>query len=172
LALKVALSVLAPTWAYYFPLARADAIVWGILVAAVDRADVMPPNAAVAGNRGAVAVVGVAGVVWFLGPVAFAVGGWALQFPVVDTAAAVGAAALVWLGRRAGGGGGFGGALDVTIRWCGWRCYGIYLLHAPALSLVETVGGVLAATVATAAAAELSWRWLESPILATEAACR
>jgi peptidoglycan/LPS O-acetylase OafA/YrhL len=46
------------------------------------------------------------------------------------------------------------------------------LLHAPALSLVETVGGVLAATVATAAAAELSWRWLESPILATEAACR
>lgn len=74
----------------------------------------------------------------------------------------------VWLLVRGGGVGWFGNPL---LRFIGRRSYGYYLWHAPLLTFaVVTMGGHSAASVAvatlfTATVAEVSWRFVERPLL-------
>lgn len=49
------------------------------------------------------------------------------------------------------------------LRWCGRRCYGLYLYHLPIFYLIPSAPVALAVTVV---AVEASWRLIESPMVA------
>lgn len=123
--------------------------------------------------RTAVGCLGIAGLLGVLAVSLTAGADAGATFPGALLAVSIGTAAAITAGVWPGSW--FGPALDVQpMRWVGDRSYGIYLWHWPLLVLAmalvpggpaETPVGVgVAVLVVTAAAAELSYRFVETPV--------
>lgn len=125
--------------------------------------------------RGAGALVGFASLAVLWASTSIPADDTAATFPgallIASLATVAAIAAAVWPGSV------FGPAIDVApLRWIGDRSYGLYLWHWPILVLVTTaVAGVgpeagvpiplgLATLVLTFVAAELSYRFVETPV--------
>jgi len=141
--------VLSYDAAWAFPLARLDGLAAGVLLAwwgrPLPRAELAP----------------IFILLWMmLGPLAYINGGERAQYTFVATG--VPALFAWWLSASLAPS---PRPSLLQMRWLGWlgrHCYGIYLLHMPALILVDSPW--LAVPV-TLGAAHLSWRWLEAPFV-------
>lgn len=137
---------LAPAAAYHFGPGRLDAI---LLAALLTQVPAVRPLLRAATPWLAGAIVG--GLAW-------GVVSW--HSPILPVAAAG-----LALGLRDGDWPALGWALSARpLVWVGIRSYGVYLLHAPIMEAMPHARpwAVLAVTLAAAA---VSWRWLEGPIL-------
>ncbi|NYE21303.1 peptidoglycan/LPS O-acetylase OafA/YrhL [Microbacterium immunditiarum] len=165
------------TRAYFGLDTHAFGILLGIALAfALERLLASPPTwSRRRGWRVTGAAVGIAAVAGLLVVAAVPASDSTSTFPGALAAASVLSAiaitAAVWPGSA------FGPRLDTQpLRWLGDRSYGLYLWHWPILVLLlaATSGGATGAgvpfwigafaLVLTLAAAELSYRWVESPI--------
>ncbi|MFE7843895.1 acyltransferase family protein [Microbacterium sp. NPDC057407] len=123
--------------------------------------------------RTAIGCLGIAGLLGILAVAITAGADTAATFPSALVAVSLSTAAAITAGVWPGSW--FGPALDVQpLRWVGDRSYGIYLWHWPLLVLAITlvpggpaetpVGIGIAVLAVTAAVAELSYRFVETPI--------